>query len=84
MAKLTCKFNIGTLIQQVFIQGRNTPGKKATETYWMKIDTLSDFIVNQADVDEVYLSGPSKFIERIEQEVKGKKTDSSNIKFIYI
>ena len=87
MVKMTCKVRIGLYRQKVLIEGRNTKGKLPIEAYWMPLEEIPKFIVDQKDVTKVFLVGPEDYTSTIENKynelISTKRNYTNNKEFIY-
>lgn len=87
MVKMTCKVRIGLYRQKVLIEGRNAKGKLPIEAYWMPLEEIPKFIVNQKDVTKVFLVGPEDYTSTIENKynelISTKRNYTNNKEFIY-
>lgn len=70
MARIVCNIFIGDLNQTVYIESEKYSGKKTLEKYSVPLKDFPKFIVNQIDIDEIYLFGNSEFAKKIEKDTK--------------
>lgn len=73
--RMVCKINIGTRMQQVFIEGEKYSKKKTIETFWMPLDDISTFIADHEDVEDVYLVGPMAITKHIQKIAETKEQE---------
>lgn len=70
-AKMICKINIGAMYQTIYIENEKYGDKKTVETHKILLRDFPEFVVNQLDVPDVYVSGITEdFFKKIEQETK--------------
>lgn len=87
MSKIVCKIQIGLQKQDVIVYGQKYSNKQTIEHHSLNFKEIPDFISNQSDIKEVYLSGPKSFIHKIEEDTKNKEIQKYSIiktKFYYI
>ena len=78
MNKIICQIELGTNKQTVIVVEN-----QKQKTYSLSIEDIPNFICNMNNIEEVYISGPSNYCSKIEQEVQKKEFEKYQNKEFY-
>ena len=70
MARIVCNIIIGDYNQDIYIESEKYSGKKTLERYSMPLKDFPKFILDQPEINEIYLFGNSDYAKKIEKETK--------------
>lgn len=79
--EIICQINLGDFKQKLYLKEGST-----IKTFSLTVDDISDFIINQPEAKDIYLSGASKaFLQNIElvTNFKEQKKYNKNTKIFH-